>query len=235
MKKVKFTMLWTVAGTQEVELPDSVEAEDEEEIKGYILDNWDNIPLPKESEYVSGSENMDDIFNVEVIETNGQENKASKKEIVLFDSLEDYELDEDLSPEEKIETEEMYRANDYQDLFDEFKTCTLPSDIIVIADLGLWNGRHSASKRLPNKLEETLYSDCDYMKWYCDENDYRCDATHHDGTNHYLYRMWKEDIEEDEKEEFEDIIFRGYPTKEEIEKYTVSLRPVIANLFGWEN
>ena len=70
----------------------------------------------------------------------------------------------------------------------------LSKPIIVIADLGLWNGRKSGYKMIDSgNIKDCLYSDCDSNEWYVDQKgDLRCTAIHHDGTNHYLYRVIKD-------------------------------------------
>ena len=70
----------------------------------------------------------------------------------------------------------------------------LPQEILVIADLGLWNGRPMGYKEIPSgNIKDCLYSDTDYTEWYVDKyGDLRADAIHHDGTNHYLYRRSEE-------------------------------------------
>ena len=68
----------------------------------------------------------------------------------------------------------------------------LSQPILVVADLGLWNGRRTGYKEIPSgNIRDCLYSDYDYTTWYVDKSgDLRCDDTHHDGTNHYLYRVY---------------------------------------------
>lgn len=45
----------------------------------------------------------------------------------------------------------------------------LPREIIVIADLGLWNGRRSGYKVIESgNIRDCLYSDCDFNEWYGD-------------------------------------------------------------------
>ncbi len=116
----------------------------------------------------------------------------------------------------------------------------LPTDIIIIADLGLWNGRVKAYKELNScNIKSCLYasSDGEYMSWYVDGNagrgDLRCDETHHDGTNHYLYRRWKEGISEAAKESFLEKIYNSTATPKDVSRYTKSLAPEIAKAYGW--
>ena len=69
----------------------------------------------------------------------------------------------------------------------------LSQPIIVIGDIGRWNGRVMGYKDIPSgNIRDCLYADTDYTEWYVDKyGDLRADATHHDGTNHYLYRVFK--------------------------------------------
>ena len=64
----------------------------------------------------------------------------------------------------------------------------LDQPILIIADLGLWTGRHMGYKEIASgNIRDCLYSDrdIDYSTWYVDRlGDLRCDAIHHDGTNH---------------------------------------------------
>ena len=78
----------------------------------------------------------------------------------------------------------------------------LSQPILVVADLGLWNGRRTGYKEIPSgNIRDCLYSDYDYTTWYVDRNgDFRCDDTHHDGTNHYLYRVYKDNVSQAQKD-----------------------------------
>ena len=64
----------------------------------------------------------------------------------------------------------------------------LTQPIIIIANLGRWNGRFSGYKMINSgNIKDCLYSDTDYTEWYVDKyGNLRADAVHHDGTNHYL-------------------------------------------------
>ena len=73
---------------------------------------------------------------------------------------------------------------------------SIPLDgrILVIADLGLWDGRHSGYKVIDsNNIKDILYGDCNYVEWYSDGYNIRGIAHHHDGTNYYEYREIRED------------------------------------------
>ena len=46
--------------------------------------------------------------------------------------------------------------------------------ILVIADLGRWNGRFSGYKEIPSgNIADCLYCECDYMEWYVEDGDMR--------------------------------------------------------------
>lgn len=111
----------------------------------------------------------------------------------------------------------------------------LEEAIIVIADLGLWDGRHSGYKIIHSgNIKDCLYSSCDYNEWYLDQfGNFRCDANHHDGTNHYLYRALKPNISNDQLENFLQKIYNGTHTRRDITRYTRSLGPEIKKVYGW--
>lgn len=134
--------------------------------------------------------------------------------------------------------EYMYETND-QYLDDEranLKDIQFSRPIIVIADLGLWNGRRSGYKEINSgKIVDCLYSDNDYTAWYVDEHgDFRCDSAHHDGDNHYLYRTYREDVTDEQIEEFKEKIYNGTVNEIDILQVTRRVGDEIAKVYGWE-
>lgn len=112
----------------------------------------------------------------------------------------------------------------------------LGSEIIILADLGLWNGRQKGVRIIGSgNIKDCLSSECDYVTWYCDRYDFRCEAVHHDGTNHYLYRVLKEDLTSDQRSHFFwKIWHEGNLDEKMIRRYTRSIRPEIAKVYGWK-
>ncbi len=84
--------------------------------------------------------------------------------------------------------------NDYLDDERDNLNIQLSQPILVIADIGLWYGRRQGYKEIESgNIRDCLYSNYDYTTWYVDkQGDLRCDDVHHDGTNHYLYRVFKD-------------------------------------------
>lgn len=102
--------------------------------------------------------------------------------------------------------------------------------IVAFASLGLWDGRRNGAKVVGTNVRDILSCDCDYMTWYCDPHNVRCDAIHHDGTNQYLYRVAKDRetaVRLVNKIAYEDM------TEEAFRKSTRSLRKYVANVYGW--
>ena len=62
----------------------------------------------------------------------------------------------------------------------------LDNRIIVIADLGLWNGRHSGYKVIGSNLNDIMYQSTDgnYKVWF-DGHNVKARDSHHDGCNYY--------------------------------------------------
>ena len=98
----------------------------------------------------------------------------------------------------------------------------LSQPIIVIGDLGRWNGRVSGYKMIDSgNIKDCLYSDTDYTEWYVDKyGDLRADAVHHDGTNHYLYRVFKDGVTNTQIENLQDKIYNGKATRADITRVT---------------
>lgn len=109
--------------------------------------------------------------------------------------------------------------------------------IIEIAELGLWNGRFTGYKELHScNIKDCLdmFQSCEYHEWYVDEDgDLRCEAVHHDGTNHVLYRAYRDDVTEEQIEEFLSKIYNGRVTDDDIDALTCSLGDEIAKIYGW--
>ena len=111
----------------------------------------------------------------------------------------------------------------------------LSQPIIVIGDLGRWNGRVSGYKMIDSgNIKDCLYSDTDYTEWYVDKyGDLRADAVHHDGTNHYLYRVFKDGVTDTQIENLQDKIYNGKATRADITRVTKRLGDDIAGVYGF--
>lgn len=134
------------------------------------------------------------------------------------------------------EVSRMMEEDNYNLLGDERMNLdkTLSGKVIVIARLGLWNGHPSAYKILSDNLncvlDHQVEGSASMLSVYGDGKDIRADESHHDGVNHYLFRMLKGD----DYEELTDAIYNGQEvTQELLDKYTESLFPEVAKVYGW--
>ena len=111
----------------------------------------------------------------------------------------------------------------------------LSQPIIVIGDLGLWYGRRSGYKEIESgNIRDCLYADTDYSTWYVDKlGDLRCDAIHHDGTDHYLYRAYKDGVRESQIDLLKDKLYRGIATRADVTRITRRLGDDIARVYGF--
>lgn len=153
-----------------------------------------------------------------------------------YDDWKDYLLDEypELSERERMEL--LYEINgDYLDDERNNLDIQLSQPILVIADLGLWYGKRMGYKEIKSgNIRDCLYSDTDYSTWYVDQlGDLRCDAIHHDGTNHYLYRVYKDDVTETQIDNLLTKIYEGRATRKDITRVTRRLGDEIAAVYGW--
>lgn len=150
--------------------------------------------------------------------------------------LEANELDLDPDDEQAIyewmvETNEEYLSDERMNL-----DIQLSQPIIIIGDLGRWNGRVMGYKMIDSgNIKDCLYSDTDYTEWYVDRyGDLRADAVHHDGTNHYLYRVFKEGVTEPQIERLQEKIYLGKATRADITRVTKRLGDEIGRVYGWD-
>ena len=79
--------------------------------------------------------------------------------------------------------------------------------ILIIADIGRWDGRHTG--------------------------DLRMDGYHHDGHNYYLYRKYRQGVSEEAKENFKEKILDHTLTKRDIDRVTERLGDDIAKVYGF--
>ena len=112
----------------------------------------------------------------------------------------------------------------------------LDQPILIIADLGLWTGRHMGYKEIASgNIRDCLYADADYTTWYVDKlGDLRCDAIHHDGTNHYLYRTYKPGVRESQIDLLKVKLYYGTATRADITRITRRLGDEIGKVYGWD-
>ena len=59
------------------------------------------------------------------------------------------------------------------------------------------------------------------------------DGYHHDGRNHYLYRKFKSDISESDKENFLEKILHCTVTEDDLNRVTERLGDVLEKLYGF--
>ena len=120
--------------------------------------------------------------------------------------------------------------------------CNLDKDlgapIVVLVNLGLWDGRKKGWSYIPSgNIKDCLQGHCrsgsSYNTFYVTpEGEFCQDEAHHDGTNHYCYRAIRDDLSAEEKDDFIEALKLGDATEEIIMNHTQSLGPVIAEVYG---
>ena len=145
-------------------------------------------------------------------------------------------------PDEELTDDEIYdlawRENN-DSLEDERANLNINvgDEILVLADLGLWDGRHNGFKMIHSEnIADCLSGTCgDHVTWYVDAlGDLWCDDTHHDGTNIYLYRAWKTDISYAQRDYFLQKVRCGIATRKDITRYTRKIGTYVADVYGWK-
>jgi hypothetical protein len=165
-----------------------------------------------------------------------RKNKGIKR--VIWQNY-DVQPDDEFYKEEYPDLSEdgMYnRAVEDNDMFldDERDNLNIQLDnpILVIADLGLWNGRHSGYKIIQSgNIKDILYSDCDYVEWYSDGYNILARMSHHDGTNYLTYKEIRSGVDIDN---LLNKIYNGkYYSMSYLRRYTRSILPYVAGVYGW--
>ena len=156
--------------------------------------------------------------------------RDSYKEYLEINGLDDDPNDENKLYEYMVEANDDYLSDERRNLDIQFS-----QPIIVIGDLGRWNGRVTGYKMIDSgNITDCLYSDTDYTEWYVDKyGDLRADAVHHDGTNHYLYRVFKDGVTDTQIENLQDKIYNGKATRADITRVTKRLGDDIAGVYGF--
>jgi hypothetical protein len=100
--------------------------------------------------------------------------------------------------------------------------------IIVFANLGLWYGNRQGYAFLKSTNLNAIFSNAcgDYNTWYVEGEDIKCKDTHHDGTNRYIYRLLKEEYDEDD--------FYGHHLSDVMKEMTEPLGEYVAKVYGFK-
>ena len=143
-------------------------------------------------------------------------------------------LDRDPNDEDGIYDYMIQSNNDIFDIEKMNLNHKVDGRILVIADLGLWNGRHSAYVIRSNTMNDIFNINgrgFDYAEFYGDGYNIRGVEHHHDGTNYYLYRIIREDRN---IENLLDSIYNGEEiSRSKLNYYTKSLYKDVAAVYGW--
>lgn len=165
-------------------------------------------------------------------------------DLLIWDSDPDYEeWREDLEKSMPDASEEerrdvMHAANrDALQFGREELAYRYPREILVIARLDLWDGRRDGYREIKSgQLADCFEAGRDTLsvRWYLDRRgDLRCDDTHHDGTNHYLYRVWRKGVGDERKQRLKAKILDGTVTRDDIARATERLGDEIGRVYGW--
>lgn len=148
-------------------------------------------------------------------------------EFLEINDMDDDPEDEDAIYEYMVETNGEY-------LYDERMNLNKVVDgrILIIADLGLWNGRRSAYRLIDSQnINDILSFNSEYAEFYGDGYNIRGTESHHDGTNNYLFRIVREDRN---IENLLDDIYNGREiSRKKLNYYTKSLYSEVADVYGW--
>ena len=134
---------------------------------------------------------------------------------------------ENLSEESVYENAVFHNAFDFEDFKDAIESMIL-TDILCIASLGLWNGRVYGYKVIRHSILDIIQGD--YVDIYLEDGDIHMDDTHHDGSNHYVFREIKDNVDIDKL--LNDIYSGKELSNQKLSYYKKSIYPAFAELYG---
>lgn len=163
--------------------------------------------------------------------------ETAKKDIIWTNDIDIDEWRDDIKEwygDDELTDEEIYeyasRENDENfEAEREILNVELGKTIVMIARLGLWFGNRDGYKFVKgSNLNDIFSGTCgDYVTWYIEDGDVKCDDIHHDGTNHYTYRTLKDGISEFE---FEELIAEG----KSVDELTDKMGSLVFKAYGRE-
>ena len=150
-------------------------------------------------------------------------------------------FNDDLHEEYPALGEEGLRDMMYQYNFEYFSDAQsqldmyVGSPILVLANLGLWDGRHRGFGEIKSgNIKDCMETDYEYAEWYVDENgEFASRQIHHDGTNYYRYRRYLPDATEDEIYDLKEKLYDGTATEDDLDAVTEPLGSLVGAVFGW--
>lgn len=112
----------------------------------------------------------------------------------------------------------------------------LDEPILCIGDLGLWYGRRQGYREIESgNIADCLKESGDMLSFYVNEvNDLCCKMVHHDGTNYYTYRVWKNWVSEKQKEQLREKLYLGTATRKDIIRKTSGIGKRCKEVYGWK-
>ena len=126
-----------------------------------------------------------------------------------------YELNDDYLSDEKVNLDKQ-----------------LDNILIMYGTLNLWNASRFGYRFLSSSNLNGIFTGAcgDYVTWYVEGEDIKCDDAHHDGTNHYTYRALKKEFSADEFEEYS--WDNGFDKA--LEEMTEPLGHYVAEIYGFD-
>ena len=115
---------------------------------------------------------------------------------------------------------------------------TVDEGLVIIADLGRWNGRYYSVKEVrgytvKDAIEQAYHRDyMDISFGVNDNNDLVYDGHHHDATDHFTIRKWRKGLSDEAKEKFMNTIYEQGAIN--LDWYTKPIGKLINNVYGWK-
>lgn len=112
----------------------------------------------------------------------------------------------------------------------------LPRPIIILGDIGRWDGRYHGYKMVDSgNIRDCFHFETDEMTWGLDcGGDLVAKGADHDGTSFYRYRAFKKSCTDEDIEDFQEKLHFRKCSEDDVEKYTFRLGDAIAKVYGFQ-
>lgn len=145
-------------------------------------------------------------------------------------TLEQYNKDYDMDYKEEWEVFSANEEFEYDELSYSLKQPQF-EDLLVLADIGLWNGRRVGYKECSG--DSITNGEYDYFTYSVEKGNLRVKGIHHDGTNFMLVRRWRENMSFDSRERFMSHLYNGTATPSMTNYYTEAIGNELMEVLGW--
>lgn len=102
--------------------------------------------------------------------------------------------------------------------------------IVAFATIGTWRGQVTGFRKVGKNIKNILHTKAEMYSFFCDRWNVRATTADHDGNTYILYRVAKD---AETADRICNRIFNNDMDIDQFKRATTSLRPYVADIYGW--